>query len=197
MAVPDVPERAPSPFEAWGRLTRFLESARVAFARERDTWASLGIRGHERVRIAVPTPHGKYSVSLRKHIDAIEDADTLHGAVLVYSYAVAESAAAAHLGAAARSFGGIEDWGSRLLEAAGADWVAVTDGLAGAVEVAVVRNAFVHGSGILDAGAAKRLLKAGAVVRPEGSRVTLTYTELKQFRGRLLSLLNAGGVGSS
>jgi hypothetical protein len=59
----------------------------------------------------------------------------------------------------------------------------------------VVRNAFAHGSRTLDAEARTRLLKAGAPVGPDDAPVTLTYTQLHEYRERLKSLLNAGGIG--
>lgn len=146
--VSEMPVPAGSPWDEWDRLTRFLESARIAFARERDYWASTRIEGAAQGRISAPEGH--YKVSPRRHIDAINDAETLHGSVLVHSYALAESAAAEKL-EDPRSFGGIEDWGARLLDANGRDWNDVKDGLAGAVEVAVTRNAFAHGSRTIDA----------------------------------------------
>jgi hypothetical protein len=190
--VSEMPVPAGSPWDEWDRLTRFLESARIAFARERDYWTSTRIEGAAHGRISAPEGH--YKVTPRRHIDAINDAETLHGFVLVHSYALAESAAAQKL-EDPRSFGGIEDWGARLLDANGRDWSDVKDGLAGAVEVAVSRNAFAHGSRTIDATARTRLLRAGAGTRPPGSRVTLTHAELWEFRERLKSLLNAGGIG--
>jgi hypothetical protein len=192
--VSEPPLSVQSPFDEWGRLTRFLGSARLAFARERNLWASLGIDKPEQVRLSAPADQPRYSVDLQRHIDAIDDAETLHASVLVHSYALAESAAANRLEMDPRSFGGIEDWGARLLAANGSDRTAVMGGLAGAVETAVTRNAFAHGSRTLDAAARARLLAAGAQTRPAGSRVTLSYTELREFRARLLSLLKAGGI---
>jgi hypothetical protein len=113
--------------------------------------------------------------------------------VLLHSYALAETAAANRLAMNSRAFRGIEDWGARLLSANGRDWINVSGGLAGAVEIAVRRNAFAHGSRTLDAEAQARLLDAGAKPRPVGSRFTLTYAALRKFRARLLSLLSAGG----
>jgi hypothetical protein len=190
--VSEIPVPAGSPWDEWDRLTRFLESARIAFARERDYWASTRIEDAAQGRISAPEGH--YTVTPRRHIDAINDAETLHGSVLVHSYALAESAAAEKL-EDPRSFGGIEDWGARLLDANGRDWNDVQDGLAGAVEVAVTRNAFAHGSRTIDALARTRLLRAGARTRPAGSRVTLSHAQLREFRDRLKSLLNASGIG--
>jgi hypothetical protein len=61
------------------------------------------------------------------------------------------------LGGDAPDFGGIEDWGKRLLATTGATWDSLKEGLAGAVEVAVVRNAYAHGGRRIDDRAAKRL----------------------------------------
>jgi hypothetical protein len=188
--ISEVPAPANSPWDEWGRLTRFLESARLAFARERNLWASLGI--DEQVRISAPD--GGYNVTVHKHIDAVDDGETLHGSVLVHSYALAESAATDRLAMDSRSLGGIEDWGARLLSTNDRDWSEVAGGLAGAVEVAVVRNAFAHGSRTIDPSARARLLKAGARTRPVGSVVTLPHTELREFRDRLRSLLNVAGI---
>jgi hypothetical protein len=157
-------------------------------------WASLGIERAEQVRISAPQGH--YSVALHGHIEAIDDAETLlYGSVLVHSYASAECAAADRLATPSRSLGGIEDWGTRLLNTRESDWTDVDGGLGGAVEVAVARNAFAHGSRTIDAAARTRLFDAGARMRPAGSAVTLTYVELREFRGRLQSLLNASGIG--
>jgi hypothetical protein len=93
-----------------------------------------------------------------------------------------------------RSLSGIEDWGGRLLRAAGNDWTDVKGGLAGAVEVAVVRNAFAHGSRVIDAAAAARLFAAGGKTRKPGSRVGLSYQQLRGYRNCLLALLEAGGI---
>jgi hypothetical protein len=193
--VVETPPSAQPPFHEWGRLTRFLESGRLAFARERSLWASLGIDKPEKVRISAPEDQARYSVTLQKHIDAIDDVEVLHASVLVHSYALAEFAAFDRLGIAPRTFRGIEDWGEELLKANGRDWTYVEGGLAGAVETAVVRNVFAHGSRTFDAEARRRLLRAGARLGPEGAPVTLTYSELREFRERLKSLLNAGGIG--
>jgi hypothetical protein len=193
--VTEAPPCPDPPFDEWGRLTRFLESGRLAFARERNLWASLGIDKPEKARISAPEDQARYSVTLQKHIDALNDVVLLHASVLVHSYALAKFAAADRLGVEPRTFHGIEDWGRQLLDANGRGWTDVDGGLPGAVETAVVRNAFAHGARTLDAEARARLRKAGAQMGPEGAPVTLTYSELHMYRERLKSLLNAGGIG--
>ncbi len=182
-------------YAEWDRLTRFLESARVAFAREQQLWDTLGIRDPKLVESAAPASQGReYRVELGEHVDALANPDVLYASVLIHSYALAESAAAEKLEVEQRRLSGIEDWGTRLLAAVGRDWSAVKGGLRGAVEVAVLRNELAHGSRTLDAQAANRLSAAGVKNRPEGSSVRLSYQDLNVFRDRLLRLANAGGI---
>lgn len=181
----------------WGALTRFLESARLAFARERALWHSLELANRESVAIRTRTKGRSYKVSLKDHVAAVEDDVTLFAAVLIHSYAIAEAAARAHAMLDHRQLGGIEKWGRALLEVSGYDWSAVQDGEAGAVEVAVVRNAFTHGTRAIDKASAARLAKAKAPKRVVGEPVSLSYEEVVLYRSRLRSLLNAGGLGET
>jgi hypothetical protein len=146
----------------WGRLTRFLESARLAFAREHNLWTSLELRSADAVKLSAASDHGTYKVSLKEHLDAVRDEETLLGSVLIHSYALAESAAAERLCGVAHDFGGIEDWGTRLLATTESTWDSLDDGLAGAVEVAVFRNAYAHGTRRIDTYAANRLRRSAS-----------------------------------
>src|SRR4051794_15566481 len=119
----------------------------------------------------------------------------LFASVLIHSYALAETAAADRLGGDARDFGGIEDWGMRLLATTGSTWAALKEGRAGAVEVAVVRNAYAHGGRRIDEPAAKRLRDVGMTSPAPGDLVVLDYATVKVFRGRLRTLMDRGGVG--
>jgi hypothetical protein len=190
----DEREMAPVWIE-WGRLTRFLESARLAFAREHNLWTSLELRSAKAVKLSTAVDHGTYKVSLKDHLDAVRDEETLLASVVIHSYALAESAAAERLGGDARDFGGIEDWGTRLLATTGSTWDCLEEGLAGAVEVAVFRNAYAHGSRRIDASAANRLRHVGIKTPADGDLVPLDYPTVKRFRGRLRELMNLGGVG--
>lgn len=178
----------------WGALTRFLESARVAFARERNLWTSLELADPEAVKITTTTGQRRFEVALKNHITAVEDEVTLYASVLIHTYALAESAACRRLGIDSRTAGGIETWGGRLLNANSRDWSSVFEGESGAVEVAVVRNAFAHGTRLIDNAAEGRLAAAGAPPRASGDAVSLAYEELRQYRDRLRSLLRVGGV---
>jgi hypothetical protein len=179
----------------WRRLTRFLESARVAFARESNLWISLELRSADEVKLSAATPHGSYKVGLQQHLEAVRDEEMLFASVLIHSYALAETAAAERLGSDARDFGGIEDWGTRLLATTGSTWGALKEGVAGAVEVAVVRNAYAHGSRRVDESAARRLRAVGMTSPALGDLIVLDYTTVKVFRGRLRTLMDRGGVG--
>lgn len=178
----------------WGALTRFLESARVAFARERNLWSSLELADPDAVKITTTTGPRRYEVALKNHMAAVDDEVTLYASVLIHTYALAESAACRQLAIDSRTAGGIESWGGKLLSTHGRDWSGVFEGESGAVEVAVVRNAFAHGTRLIDDAAETRLAAAGAAPRASGDAVSLEYEELRQYRDRLRSLLRVGGV---
>jgi hypothetical protein len=67
--------------------------------------------------------------------------------------------------------------------------------VAGAVEVAVVRNAYAHGGRRIDESAANRLRAVGVASPAQGDLVVLDYATLKIFRRRLRALMDTGGVG--
>lgn len=178
----------------WGRLTRFLESARLAFARERSLLSSIEFARPETVKLSPPVQGGGYTVALDDHLDAVGDEEILLASVLIHSYVLAEWAASRRLRVDARSFVGIEDWGERLLVANGRRWSDVEGGRPGAVEVAVVRNGFAHADRIFDDTEIARLRAAGANGWKPGERIDLTYPRLRRYRKRLRSLLNEGGI---
>jgi hypothetical protein len=161
----------------WGALTRFLESARLAYARERNLWNSLELADREAVVIVSTSGARRYEVSLSRHLSAVDDEVTLHASVLIHYYALAEAAACAHLNIESRSAGGIEAWGRQLLTANSRSWTDVLDGEAGAVELAVVRNAFADGTRTISDSDAARLVTAAASPRSAGDSVSLTYDE--------------------
>jgi len=182
-------------WDEWGALTRFLESARLAFARERRLWQSLELKDPESVLITSPSGEtGTYKVSREQHVAAVEDEQTLFASVLIHSYALTESVACDRLGMDPRSSRGIETWAANLLSANGRSWTNVLDGEAGAVEVAVIRNAFAHGSRLVDEAGEARLRKAGPALYSSGDRVVLGYDQLCKLRVRLRGILRYGGI---
>lgn len=178
----------------WRRITRFLESVRLAFARERSTWASLAISSPEKISLKASADVGEYEISLGEHLEVIDDAESLYAAVLIQTYSLTEYAASLAVGAAGeRLTGGIESWGAKMLALRGNSWSDVLDGLGGVVEVAVVRDAFAHGTRKIDATAEGRLRGVGVETRLAGDAVTLNHAQLRKYRARLKSLLRVGG----
>lgn len=182
-------------WDEWGALTRFLESARLAFARERRLWHSLELDRRASVLITAPSGEaGTYKVSLDQHVSAVEDEETLYASVLIHSYALAESVACDMLGIDSRTAGGIESWAGQLLSANDRAWTDVFGGLTGAVEVAVIRNAFAHGTRLVDANGMVRLRSVGSTLYSTGDRVRLQYDELCKLRVTLRGILRYGGA---
>lgn len=183
-------------WEEWGRLTRFLESARIAFARESKLWESLELTDASSAKIRTENGKATYQATLKQHRQALSDTWLLYASLLLSYYALAEAAAADKLGLDdVTDVGGIEVWGQRLLDAAAANWQDVKDGKAGAVEVAVVRNTIAHGDRTYTQRGINRLQAAGGQVSVSpGSPLQLDYAALHEYRARLRSLLRVGQV---
>jgi len=181
----------------WGALTRSLISTRIAVERERSFWESLNFTNRSNLKIKAKARGGAFTIRLVDHVNALDDEGTVLAAALVLSYSLAESAVTDHLGLDSRRVAGIEDWGGRLLKAAGRDWSQVEGGLAGAVEVGVVRNLIVHGVDSVDAKSHQRLVAVGCGRFATGSPLALDYETVGVYRARLRSLLMAGGLGSN
>lgn len=157
-------------------------------------WETLELADRDQARVRVPVGKGWYTARLDQHMRAVSDEETLYASVLIHSYALVESAAADAL-SQPRVSGGIEGWGQNLLDLSGKAWSDVQGGKAGAIEGAAVRNAFAHGTRTISASDAGRLSSAGVVGRAAGSPVTLTYDQLRAYRGQLQNLLNVAGLG--
>src|SRR5689334_6019091 len=87
-------------WDEWDRLTRFLESTRLAYDREIQSLSSL--RGND----LTVRGTGEYQVLLDDHLAAVKDEGILCASVLIHSFALAESAAADRLGRSLRQLGG-------------------------------------------------------------------------------------------
>lgn len=179
----------------WGRLTRFMESARISFQREARLWQSLELQKPDEIKVHVNDDNSYYAVTLEQHCQAVNDEWLLFGLVLVASYALAESAASEKLGLTnIADAGGVENWGQRLLDGSGSKWSDVKDGKKGAVEVAVIRNLIAHGDRTYSQTAVNRLSAAGVTNIEVGDPLVLTHTALKDYRARLKSLLRTGSI---
>ena len=160
-------------------------------------WTSLELRDADEVRLSATNGHGSYNVALRRHLATVQDQDILLGSVLIHSYALAESGAAQLLRADPPTFRGIEDGAPRLLGTTGSSWDSLRDGLAGVVEVAVVRNAYAHGTRSLVTRAQRRIPRAGGAPPEDQVPHCSTTRRCACFRGRLRALMQAGGIGQA
>lgn len=182
-------------WDEWKRITRFLESSRIAFDRENLLWASLEAKDKKGVSLVTKEGPSTYSVELNDHLKAIRTHDVLFSLVLGATYALAESYGRLKLGLSDDDdlSGGIEAWGKKLLAAAGHDWAKVLGGLAGMVEVSVVRNAYAHGIRTANQKMINRFTAHGlSCPWSPGDEISLTYDSVEQYRARIKSLLRLG-----
>jgi hypothetical protein len=182
-------------WDEWGRITRFFESSRIALAREASLWKSLELADPTDAYVRVSTGPSHYQVSLEDHADAVSDTWFLYASALLSYYALAVSAAADKL---AREdlvgCDGIADWGEQLLKAAGADWRKSRERI-DIVEVGVVRNLIAHGDRTYSPRAVAKLAAADKSTCPSvGDPVVLDDDAFREYRSRLKSLLNRGGL---
>lgn len=182
-------------WDEWGRITRFFESSRIALAREASMWKSLELADPSEAYVRVTTGQSTYQVSLQDHTAAVVDTWFLYASALVSYYALAEAAAAEKLGLDDLvGCNGIEDWGERLLKAAGVGWRKDRERI-GIVEVGVVRNLIAHGDRTYSRRAVAKLSAAGLSSPPaEGDPVQLDDATFREYRSRLKGLMNRGGL---
>lgn len=191
-------------WDEWRRLTKFLGSARIAFAQALDrTQATDGV-------IEMPLGDGPsiYRTSIAEHRKALNDLHTLHSLVLVRSFSLAEShCRLAHRVAERKEWhlldgtvpdavlaaaeneklvGGIESWGARLLKLVGQNWPSDFGNKAGLVEASIVRNLMAHGRSKLDEiDMAAALARGAALPFAVGQPIRIEYPLLNVYRGHL------------
>jgi hypothetical protein len=182
-------------WEEWGRLTRFHESARLAFAREERLWNELQLSNADSATVLIQSGDRTYQVSVGQHRSAIADEQLLGASVLLYSYALAEAAVEEVLGSGATEKGGIENWSEDLLKKAGNSWNSVEGGKAGVVETAIVRNAIAHGATSYTQSDVNRILQVGGAPAWKAmDSLRLDYDSILEYRKCLKSLLRCGKV---
>lgn len=176
----------------WSRITRFLESSRIAFDREAMLWNSLEIKDKKSLSLVTRDGPSTYSVVLSEHLKALKTHDVLFSLVLGSTYALAESYARLKLGLRDDQdlSGGIESWGKSMLDATGHDWTKVLGGLAGMVEVSAVRNAYAHGAKTVNQKMLNRFIAHGHPAPwALGDEIQLTYELVETYRARIKSLM--------
>ena len=172
----------------WGRLTRFLKSARMAFERESQLWSTLQISEPEGVTVRVNDGRSLYQVSLAQHKEALQDEQLFLASVLIHSVALFESACGGLMGGDLS--GGVEVWGARILEGASASWADVAGGEAGVVEVYAIRNCLAHGSRFMDRTNFNRIKSRDpGTAWVVGAPIVLSVEGLEGMRARLRSFL--------
>jgi hypothetical protein len=176
----------------WKKITRFFESSRIAFRREDLLCSSLEQVAEQPVVIKTVSGPSTYRILLTDHLKAIRDDAILFSIVLTASYGLAESFARIKLGLSddENLGGGVEAWGHKLLQRTGHGWSDALDGLAGAVEVAAIRNALAHGVKTVNESLINRFVAQGLTCPWSiGSKIVLDYQTVEQYRSRLKSIM--------
>jgi hypothetical protein len=210
-------------WDEWLAVTRLVRSGAIAFRYEVDRWAALAPEQLDtsEILIGMDDQGRRYRVALQEHLGALRDEHTLGSIVLLHSNGLMERLVrvalqrldgAGHLRALPRwhsphtdeggraflSSGGVEAWARDLVQLLGYDWTKVLDGLAGLVEVSIVRNAIAHGSNTVTDSMENRALQAGAALPwLKNDRIVLTLVRVERYRSRLKSFMQSVENGTS
>ncbi|AOK42552.1 hypothetical protein WL96_15465 (plasmid) [Burkholderia vietnamiensis] len=86
--------------------------------------------------------------------------------------------------------GGVETWGTQILNDLGRAWSDVEGGKEGIVEAAVVRNALAHGQRHVSQGMLNRVAQSsGTLPWALGDAIVLDVARTKEYRHRFRSLM--------
>lgn len=137
-------------WKRWGDMTRLIVGLDAASDDYIAAWQRKLEAGEVAPVIAIPW-RGKsdFKAPADELLGLLADKGHLARMLLVHSYAIAEAFAAdmlAYLGdSTTNATCGIEAWSQRLIKLLKVDWSRVKDGKLGLMEVAMARNAIVHG----------------------------------------------------
>lgn len=179
----------------WKKITRFIESSRIAFSRESLLCSSFQPIDPSAVQIVITEGPSTFKSTLKEHVRTLQDESILFSIGLLASYALTESFARIKLSISedAELPGGIEAWGASLLRRTGQCWTSVLGGLQGIIEVSVARNYAAHGTATVTQSAINRFNSLGLECPwSEGESLTMDCATLDRYRARLRSLMRFG-----
>jgi hypothetical protein len=195
----------------WKELTQFLALSDHVLISQQEQWKALPIVDKDNAKILRKDGPYKFETDGRTYEAILKDRHVLSSVVLLNSYALVETlvrqvydllkpdttvcsplltdirAGTTSISTVLKS-GGMEVWGTRLLTDLGRDWSYVETGLAGLIEVAIVRNGIAHGEATVTQTMANRAASNGTTLPwPIGAPSTLDIARLKEYRHRLRS----------
>ncbi len=204
----------------WKEWTQFLALVDYSLESSAAVWRYLPVKDRDQVTLVRTNGGSKFSCPGDRFLPTLESRHTVCTLLILSSYALIEGhveevlkhAAASPLASVplvndfrsgaitAKGFcsnGGVETWGTILLNAFGRDWSSVHDGKAGAVEVAAVRNALAHGKKCVSASMVNRVTAAGGSLPwSVGDQITLDMNLTGLYRNRLRSFARVIGTAA-
>lgn len=198
-------------WERWKALTQFLALSDHVLLSQQEQWKTLPIADKNTIKIVRQDGPYKFETDGKTYEEILSDRHILSCVVLLNSYALVESLVRqvyeylipntsintpvlADLRSGATTLqtilksGGIETWGTKLLNDLGRDWGYVESNLSGLVEVAVIRNGIAHGESAVTQTMHNRALSNGVSLPwPLMGEIKLDIATLKEYRHRLRS----------
>lgn len=184
-------------WEAWGDLTRFHLSTRIAMQRELDVWTSVRVHSPTPIKVSLPPGAAakSYELDLDEHLTAIASPEMLASLVLIQSWSLAESLG--RVGLARTVLPKLEVWAAELVTQNGKDVSSISGGLGAVVESYIVRNSIAHSLPTWTPTMAKRLTKAGGTPPEPGTSFDLSDESLYRHRAAVRALMNRSGLRRS
>lgn len=195
----------------WKELTQFLALSDHVLLSQQEQWRALPLANKDDAKIIRQDGPYTFETDGKTYDAVLTDRHVLCSVVLLNSYAlietiarqiydilVADTAVNTPLVVSFRAntdsihqvikTGGLEVWGTTLLQDLGRNWTPVETNQAGLVEVAVVRNAIAHGETHVTNSMINRVKASnGTLPWPLGSEIRLDIPRIKEYRHRLRS----------
>jgi hypothetical protein len=198
-------------WERWKELTQFLALSDHVLLSQAEQWRALPIANKDKVDIVREDGPYSFHTTGLTYEKILSDRHVLSSVVLLNSYALIEehvrklysalemnpnvnTSLVAQIRAGTNSVnallmsGGIETWGTKILNDLSRTWGDVESGLVGIVETATVRNGIAHGESEVTKVMVNRVSAAGGTLPwGLGVQIRLDIALLKEYRHRLRS----------
>ncbi|WNC95185.1 hypothetical protein RI103_38505 (plasmid) [Paraburkholderia sp. FT54] len=200
-------------WEDWKKLTEFFALSDHVFGAQARAWSGLPLADAATAELRIGSGDCKFESTGDRFATVLADRHMLATVVLLHSYglmqvamseAYEELAKISHANTPLRTQylanndcianlvknGGVEVWGTQIMNDIGRDWSEVESKKAGLVEAAVVRNALAHGQRHVSQSMMNRVAQAnGTLPWPVGDAIVLSVALTKEYRHRFRSLM--------
>ncbi|CAM2161452.1 RiboL-PSP-HEPN domain-containing protein [Paraburkholderia sacchari] len=200
-------------WDEWKKLTEFFALSDHVFEAQASAWSALPLASPATAELRIGDDDFKFESKGNRYAAVLADRHMLSTVVLLHSHglmqtsmseAYDELARISHANTPLRTLyianpehitnlmknGGVESWGTQILQDLGRSWTQVEGGKAGMVEAAVIRNALAHGQQYVSQTMVNRVTQSGGTLPwGVGNPIVLDVALTKEYRHRFRSLM--------